>query len=137
MGKVALFVIENVKNACCFRLEGTDFVIKAGDEVHLPVLGIHTDPQFYPDPHVFDPENFSRESVAKRDPNTFLAFGLGPRNCPGSRLSLLEIKVATVTILRSFVLERCPRTPQKLSRDPSHILAHPREPIYVSVRQKF
>ena len=37
-------------------------VLKAGHEVHIPTQGIHRDPNIYPDPLTFNPENFSKEN---------------------------------------------------------------------------
>ena len=51
-----------------YTIPGTDIKIKAGDEVHINVLGIHLDPKHYPDPDKFDPERFSPEEKAKRHP---------------------------------------------------------------------
>ncbi len=43
-------------------IKGTNVTIKAGQEVHIPIQGIHRDPEFYPDPMTFNPENFSKEN---------------------------------------------------------------------------
>ena len=45
------------------------------------MYALHHLPQYYPDPHRFDPERFSAEEKAKRPPMTFLPFGGGPRVC--------------------------------------------------------
>lgn len=41
------------------------------------ILGIHHDPEFYPDPEEFIPERFSPEEVKKRPSCSFLPFGDG------------------------------------------------------------
>ncbi len=114
-------------------LRGTNITIKAGDEVHIPIQGIHRDPKYYPNPFKYNPENFSKEAKAKRSPYTFLAFGQGPRNCLGMRFALLEIKIGLVRMLRSYSFERCDRTPTKLTRDPGNLLGNPLEKIVVKV----
>ena len=51
--------------------------------IAIDVLSIHYDPNLWgpEDPNIFYPARFSPE--AKRNPNAFLGFGIGPRNCIG------------------------------------------------------
>ncbi|XP_076275228.1 cytochrome P450 9e2-like isoform X2 [Rhynchophorus ferrugineus] len=65
---------------------------------------IHRDPKYYEDPNKFDPERFSIENKHKIRPYTYLPFGLGPRNCIGSRFALLEIKILFFKLLLNFEL---------------------------------
>ncbi len=60
-------------------------------------------------PEQFDPERWLREgegSEGTRDPKNFLAFGGGPRFCPGRNLAFLESKCALSMIARNFEIER-------------------------------
>ncbi len=51
----------------------------------------------------FDPERWLDEGdAAARDPKAFLAFGGGPRFCPGRNLAFLEAKCALAMIARNF-----------------------------------
>lgn len=70
--------------------------------IWLPMHGIHQDPKYFPDPDRFDPERFNDENKGKIKPYTYFPFGLGPRNCIGSRLALLETKTVMFHILRHF-----------------------------------
>ena len=47
--------------------------------------------KYFSNPEKFDPENFSADKKAERNPYTFLAFGQGPRNCVGMRFALLQV----------------------------------------------
>lgn len=49
----------------------------------MPLVGIHRDPAYFPDPLKFDPERFSDENKHNIHPLAFMPFGLGPRNCIG------------------------------------------------------
>lgn len=46
-------------------------------------MGLHHDPEYYPNPEKFDPERFSEENKSKRPAYTYLPFGDGPRICIG------------------------------------------------------
>ncbi|GLH10346.1 Cytochrome P450 [Gryllus bimaculatus] len=52
-----------------------------GDAVFLPIMGLHRDPDHFPDPDAFDPERFSDENKHNIKPCTYMPFGMGPRFC--------------------------------------------------------
>lgn len=66
-----------------YQIPGTDIVIEKGGKVTIPVKGLQTDPEYYPDPDKFDPERFSEENKANRHISLWLPFGEGPRICIG------------------------------------------------------
>ena len=55
----------------------------------------------------FDPDRWlvDGEDTAAPDPKSFLAFGAGPRYCPGRNLAFLEAKAALAMIARNFQIE--------------------------------
>ncbi|XP_055589823.1 probable cytochrome P450 9f2 [Uranotaenia lowii] len=90
--------------------EGLRFTIDKGTVVWFPVFGIHRDPKYYPNPEKFDPERFSEANKANINLATYLPFGIGPRNCIGSRFALMEIKAIMYALLLSFRIERNEKT---------------------------
>uniref|UniRef100_A0A6E8W4G3 Cytochrome P450 n=1 Tax=Anopheles coluzzii TaxID=1518534 RepID=A0A6E8W4G3_ANOCL len=100
--------------------EGLRFKIEKGVTVMVPVAGLHSDPKYFPDPKRFDPERFSEENRHKINPGAYLPFGVGPRNCIGSRFALMEVKSIIYYLLKSFTFERCEQTqvPLRLKNSP-------------------
>ncbi|CAG2061234.1 unnamed protein product, partial [Timema podura] len=64
-------------------IQGTDLLVDKGMKVLIPVVGLHMDPEYYPDPLRFDPERFSEKNQKARPHFTYLPFGEGPRICIG------------------------------------------------------
>ena len=62
-----------------WKVPGDDHVIRKTDRVLIPVIGLHMDPQYWPEPRKFDPDRFSSENKKKIEPITFMTFGSGPR----------------------------------------------------------
>ena len=91
-------------------VDGRKVRINVGDGVWLPTNTIHLDPKYYPDPENFDPERFSPENKGKIDMGNYIPFGIGPRNCIGSRFALLEAKAIFFHLLTKFYVEPCDRT---------------------------
>ncbi|GJQ77433.1 hypothetical protein Trydic_g20831 [Trypoxylus dichotomus] len=76
--------------------------LKPGEIVFIPINGIHRDPQYYSNPDLFDPERFNDENKGNIKPYTYMPFGLGPRNCIGSRFAILEAKTIFFSLLSKF-----------------------------------
>ncbi|XP_062551078.1 probable cytochrome P450 9f2 [Armigeres subalbatus] len=91
--------------------QGLKFTINKGTTVWIPTQGLHLDPKYYPNPEKFDPERFSEENKASINPMTYLPFGIGPRNCIGSRFALMEIKAVVYYLLLKFSMEVNSKTP--------------------------
>ncbi|CAG9769275.1 unnamed protein product [Ceutorhynchus assimilis] len=64
-----------------YKIPGTNQVIPKGVLITTPVMSVHYDPEYYPNPEEFNPENFSPENKAARHEFSFLGFGGGPRIC--------------------------------------------------------
>nr|CAH7728513.1 unnamed protein product [Callosobruchus chinensis] len=87
-----------------YQVPGTQVFLKPGDKVVVPIMAIHMDPEYYPEPEKFDPERFSEKVKSKRHPMAYLPFGKGQRQCIGLRFGVLEAKIGLVAIISKFKL---------------------------------
>jgi cytochrome P450 family 6 len=98
-------------------LRGTDVTVEKGLLVLVPILALHYDPKYYPDPERFDPERFSEEEKKKRPHFCYLPFGEGPRICIGMRFGLLQTKVGLISLLSRYEVRVSEKTPIPLVFD--------------------
>ncbi|XP_038110946.1 probable cytochrome P450 6a13 [Culex quinquefasciatus] len=77
--------------------------IKAGTPVLIPLLAIHMDAKYYPEPQKFRPERFCPEEKAARGSQmVYFPFGEGPRMCMGMRFAQTQVKVALLQLVLNF-----------------------------------
>lgn len=55
----------------------------AGTTFVIPLNSIHHDPDYFPNPHKFDPTRFSSENIDNIKRYVYLPFSGGPRICIG------------------------------------------------------
>ncbi|RPD58907.1 high nitrogen upregulated cytochrome P450 monooxygenase 2 [Lentinus tigrinus ALCF2SS1-7] len=103
-------------------------VIPPGTVVYLPTLALHRDPRNFTFPDDFWPERWliasgqrhyeearlpsSASSLRKADRPEFVhneaaftPFSIGPMNCPGKGLAMLEMRMVIVKLMKNFMLE--------------------------------
>lgn len=64
-----------------YKVPGSDLTIEKGTMVWIPVLGIHNDPEIFPQPEKYDPDRY----VDTDQKNNILTFGMGQKYCIGKR----------------------------------------------------
>lgn len=85
-------------------------------------MGLHYDPDFFPEPEVFKPERFSDENKPSMVPFSYLPFGSGPRNCIGARFSLLQSLVCIADLLKDFKFTLNEKTQVPVTFSKKHII---------------
>ncbi|KAL1613354.1 hypothetical protein SLS54_010709 [Diplodia seriata] len=79
-----------------------------GFMVWAPGFGQMRDERYFPDPHSFRPERWLRDRCPEeleprlRDPHAWRPFEVGPRNCIGQELAMIEVKIVMALMLRKF-----------------------------------
>uniref|UniRef100_A0A914L7A7 Uncharacterized protein n=1 Tax=Meloidogyne incognita TaxID=6306 RepID=A0A914L7A7_MELIC len=117
--------------ACNTNLNLNGINLREGDLVTIPIYSIQHNEEFYTEPEEFKPERFIREEKASVDPLTFLAFGLGPRNCLGMRFAEIQMQVVIAHLVRRFKFkpsQNSPRLPLELE---SVMLLRPKKELVI------
>jgi cytochrome P450 len=78
------------------------WTIPAGTAISASALLVHSNPEVWPEPHVFRPDRFLH---AKPRPNVYLPFGGGTRRCIGATFARFEACVMLGTLLREHQVE--------------------------------
>ncbi|XP_050426442.1 cytochrome P450 4g15-like [Adelges cooleyi] len=103
---------ENVK------LASKDIVLPAGASIIIATVKMHRNPEVYPNPDEFNPDNFLPEKSASRHYYAYVPFSAGPRSCVGRKYAMLKLKIILSTILRNFkVHSTIPQKDWKLQAD--------------------
>ncbi|XP_015111116.1 cytochrome P450 4g15 [Diachasma alloeum] len=84
------------------KLASGDYTVPAGCTVVVGTFKMHRQPHIYPNPDVFNPDNFLPEKTANRHYYAFVPFSAGPRSCVGRKYAMLKLKILLSTILRNF-----------------------------------
>ncbi|KAL7295548.1 hypothetical protein TKK_0011189 [Trichogramma kaykai] len=118
-----------------FQIPGSDFCIKKGSKLIIPTIGLHMDPDIYPEPEIFDPTRFSNENKVKRKNCTHLPFGDGPRHCIGKRLGTLKPKTAIYYLILNYKFMASDKTPRPMTYLPGYFVQVPVD-TYLKVEKR-
>jgi cytochrome P450 family 6 len=130
--------IPNLHRECTkdYKIPGTDVVLEKGITTFIPVLALHYDPKYYPEPERFDPERFNEEEKAKRHHYVYLPFGEGPRLCIAMRFGLMQIKVGLVSLLSKYQFSMSKKTPIPLVLDPRSNSLFTKGGMWLQIRKR-
>lgn len=69
-----------------YKVPDSDLVLEKGTPVYVPMMGLHNDPEYFPEPEKYDPERFTDENKQKRPNFVYFPFGEGPHTCIGKQI---------------------------------------------------
>lgn len=118
-----------------YMLGETGIKISKDCVVLIPIYSLHHDPEFFPEPNVFNPDRFNEENINSIRPYTFLPFGAGPRNCIGSRFALQLVKTCLLHAVHNVQFVKCPKTKVPLEYRPGFGILQPKD-LVVGVRER-
>lgn len=84
------------------------YTVPAGTTLIALLNGDGFDETLFPQCHSFDPYRWVNiaDSVKKDHANRLMPFGYGPRLCPGRQLSLVEMRLSIIGLVKRFRFER-------------------------------
>ncbi|KAJ8718254.1 hypothetical protein PYW08_002491 [Mythimna loreyi] len=86
--------------------------IEAGTAVYVNGVSMHMDPQYFPEPEVFNPDRFLPENERDIIPYTFMPFGEGPRNCIGMRFAYQTLRQGLADLILNYEFKTLPNSPK-------------------------
>jgi cytochrome P450 family 6 len=118
-----------------YKIPGQDVIIEKGTTVIIPIMGIHYDKEYYPEPEKFDPERFTDENKRLRHNFAHIPFGEGPRNCIGMRFGLLQSKMGLVSLLKNYNFTVNKKTIEPLQYKPNHFVLAAQGDIWLNAEK--
>ncbi|XP_034478159.1 probable cytochrome P450 6w1 [Drosophila innubila] len=109
--------------------------LPSGTPVYVSTLAIHRDERYWPDPEKYDPERFAPENRNNLNMDAYMPFGIGPRNCIGMRLGLLQSKLGLVHLLRNHRVHRCEKTVKSIQFAPMSIVLISKDEIFLKLER--
>lgn len=80
-----------------------NFTIPKGTDIVISALSAHRRKDIWSEnADEFNPNHFSKENCAKRNPHAFMAFSGGARNCMGIRFAIISIKIVLAKVFRKY-----------------------------------
>ncbi|XP_024873863.1 cytochrome P450 6k1-like isoform X1 [Temnothorax curvispinosus] len=119
-----------------YKMPEYNLVIEKGTPVYISMLGLHYDPEYFPNPNKFDPERFNEENKRNRPPCVYFPFGEGPHACIGNRFGLLQAKLTLLMVLSKYEVTPCEKTSIPVEIDPKGAMTVPLNGvIYLNFRK--
>jgi cytochrome P450 len=79
-----------------------DTFIPGGINVKVPIYTVYRNGRNFAQPGTFIPERWTTKKELVRQPQAFAPFLIGPYNCVGKQLALLQIRLVTYKIISMF-----------------------------------
>ncbi|XP_022824926.1 cytochrome P450 6k1-like [Spodoptera litura] len=89
-----------------------NLTIPKGTVVYVNAVGMQQDPQYFPNPQIYNADRFLPENERNITPYTFLPFGDGPRGCIGKRFGYQTVRCGLAAIILNYEIRALPNMPK-------------------------
>lgn len=79
-----------------------DVSLPAGCPVEVPLISIHHQAKWWPDPMKYDPLRFTPEKIRERHPFVYLPFSAGSRKCLGEVFGIGAVTLVVAKIIQRY-----------------------------------
>jgi len=117
-----------------YKIPNTDLVIPKDRIVHVYINGIINDKKNYTNPDNFDPENFNPDTFTNKFAN--MAFGQGPRACPGTRYAYLAIKIFLVQLFHTYKVVPSEKTNMGTAELDPHLMFAIKGGVWLKIKKR-
>ena len=114
-------------------IEINGYLFEKDKHVFVSPYANHYNPEYFPNPQVFDPERFTKENEAKLPRYAYMPFGGGNRVCIGNSFAMMENKIILAMLIQSFSFSVCDAT--KLELQP-HVTLSNKDGMQLSVERR-
>ncbi|KAL4713172.1 hypothetical protein ACJJTC_018817 [Scirpophaga incertulas] len=119
-----------------YTFPGTNVTIPKGMTVMISASGSTKNPEYFPNPQKFNPDNFLPENIQRRPPCVHLPFGEGPRNCIGMRFAKVQSMLGTATFLKNFKVEPSAKTELELKFNPKTVVIQSINGLWIKISRR-
>ena len=77
-------------------------VVRRGDFLAYSLADVHLNPEYYPEPHKYDPGRWLRPDPVPNTTYPFLGWGAGRHSCAGMKIAKLEMKLILAMFLTRY-----------------------------------
>lgn len=106
--------------------------IPNGMPVYIPIYAIQRDSKYFDQPNKFIPERFSPANKEKLI-NASMPFGIGPHNCIGERLGLMQAKIGLISFLKNHFVTPNEQTLKEMVLDPLALIIAAKGGVYCDI----
>ncbi|XP_070559962.1 cytochrome P450 2B4-like [Ptychodera flava] len=111
------------------------YTIPKGTTVFMNLLSVHYDPKYWQNPEEFRPERFLDENGNVNEPEAYIPFSMGCRECMGKNLANTSSFLFFATLLKTFTFEAIDHVPKLSDGKFGPVHFPPNYKVKISIRK--